>query len=331
MPSLSRPLSLLFALTFLFLITTYLYYQSTTDDIRLSKFSSNSNAIEVEPINRLPEWGRIGGPLLSTNKDKNSYQNGNGDLNGGGNGNNNNKDDETDVFNGKVIMKEMGNQTLRKELGRSTWHLLHTMAARFPNVPTDNEQLAMKSYLFLLSRLYPCGDCAHHFSDLLQKYPPDTSSRDSLSQYLCKIHNNVNLRLNHTIFDCNLVGDRWKCGCAEEELEEIEKEERQKEGKKPPSDDKNGNEYGGLEKSREMDEVEKLMRMEKRSMFLEDYLKLLEIKRKEFRETGKVTGVSGVLKLNSTSNGDNSKKSSSSVKLNSSTQNTKEDKIRRER
>lgn len=36
--------------------------------------------------------------------------------------------------------------------------LLHTMAARFPEEPTENERETFKSFLFLFSRLYPCGE-----------------------------------------------------------------------------------------------------------------------------------------------------------------------------
>lgn len=46
----------------------------------------------------------------------------------------------------------------RAELGQASWKLLHTMAARFPEEPTDDEREAFKSYLYLFSRLYPCGE-----------------------------------------------------------------------------------------------------------------------------------------------------------------------------
>ena len=66
--------------------------------------------------------------------------------------------------------------SLRAELGRSSWRLLHTMAARFPEHPTAGERNAYDSFvsaratrqahthradldtqLWLFSRLYPCG------------------------------------------------------------------------------------------------------------------------------------------------------------------------------
>ncbi|ORZ37974.1 ERV/ALR sulfhydryl oxidase domain-containing protein [Catenaria anguillulae PL171] len=112
------------------------------------------------------------------------------------------------------IMPKMGNETLRAALGHSSWHLIHTMGNTYPLKPTRDEQNAMLSFIQLLGRLYPCGDCAQHFQQMLAMHPPEPhlGTRDDLAQYLCKLHNKVNLRLGHKIFDCNLVGDRWKCG-----------------------------------------------------------------------------------------------------------------------
>ena len=51
------------------------------------------------------------------------------------------------------------------------------MTLRFPEDPTSDERAAFKSYFFLQARLYPCGECAAEFMQLLSKYPPQTSSR----------------------------------------------------------------------------------------------------------------------------------------------------------
>ncbi|KAJ2652324.1 hypothetical protein IWW40_001179 [Coemansia sp. RSA 1250] len=91
-----------------------------------------------------------------------------------------------------VVMGKMANETLRAQLGRRTWYLLHVMASRYPEQPTRDEKDAMKNFLFLMSRLYPCGDCAHHFQQHLKKHPPIVGSRNDLEQYLCNMHNVVN-------------------------------------------------------------------------------------------------------------------------------------------
>ncbi|KAI8323509.1 hypothetical protein GQ54DRAFT_258032 [Martensiomyces pterosporus] len=112
-----------------------------------------------------------------------------------------------------VVMGKMGNETLRAQLGRRTWYLLHVMASRYPEDPTKDETKAMESFLFLLSRLYPCGDCAHHFQQHLKKHPPQVSSRDELEQYLCKMHNTVNKVLKKPIYNCTEVHEAYDCGC----------------------------------------------------------------------------------------------------------------------
>ncbi|KAF3926409.1 hypothetical protein AA313_de0204995 [Arthrobotrys entomopaga] len=58
---------------------------------------------------------------------------------------------------------------------------------------------------------------ASHFRILLQKYPPQTSSRDAASQWGCVVHNAVNERLGKEIFDCGTIADKYHCGCAEED------------------------------------------------------------------------------------------------------------------
>jgi len=45
--------------------------------------------------------------------------------------------------------------------------------------PSSDEKEALNSYFHLLSRLYPCGECAAEFQMLLKKFPPQTSSRRS--------------------------------------------------------------------------------------------------------------------------------------------------------
>lgn len=43
----------------------------------------------------------------------------------------------------------------RAELGRSSWHLFHTVMARYPEKPTGEEQRALSAYVYLFARLYP--------------------------------------------------------------------------------------------------------------------------------------------------------------------------------
>ncbi|KAK4054937.1 hypothetical protein OIV83_000861 [Microbotryomycetes sp. JL201] len=71
------------------------------------------------------------------------------------------------------------------------------MAARFPEEPSQGDRDAFKSFMYLFSRVYPCGECAAEFQELLKLYPPQ-----------------VNERLGKDEFDCsqNLEG-LYDCGC----------------------------------------------------------------------------------------------------------------------
>ncbi|KAF9086513.1 hypothetical protein BGX23_008816 [Mortierella sp. AD031] len=117
-------------------------------------------------------------------------------------------------------MPQLGNATAKAELGRATWKLLHTMAGRYPLKPKPDERAAIKQWIYLLSRLYPCGECADHFQAMLKQHPPQTSSRAALSNWACSVHNIVNIRLGKAEFDCSTLADIYKCGCADEPTEE---------------------------------------------------------------------------------------------------------------
>lgn len=88
------------------------------------------------------------------------------------------------------------------------------MMAKFPDTPTPDDSTALQSYIHLFARLYPCGDCARHFQGLLEKFPPQVSSRSAAAAWACHVHNEVNKRLHKELFDCSNIGDFYDCGCA---------------------------------------------------------------------------------------------------------------------
>jgi FAD-linked sulfhydryl oxidase len=104
-----------------------------------------------------------------------------------------------------IFMSEMTNHTIKEELGRASWRLLHTMAAKFPVEPTHTQRTTLRTFLYTFAKMYPCGDCARHFTMLLIDHPPVVDSRSTITQWMCMIHNLVNVRLKKPEFDCALI------------------------------------------------------------------------------------------------------------------------------
>ncbi|ORY11215.1 FAD dependent sulfhydryl oxidase Erv2, partial [Clohesyomyces aquaticus] len=120
------------------------------------------------------------------------------------------------LLTGHAIAPKLRNATAKAELGRAAWKVLHTTFARFPEKPTDDEKEALRSFVHLFQRLYPCGECAEHFGKVLAKYPPQVSSRSAAATWGCYVHNIVNKRLHKPEFNCENIGDAYDCGCGDE-------------------------------------------------------------------------------------------------------------------
>lgn len=102
----------------------------------------------------------------------------------------------------------------KESLGRSTWLLLHTMAAQYPDRPDKSQQKDVRNLIEALSRTYPCADCSAHFREIIRKKPPQTATSQDLQLWMCEVHNLVNDSLGKPSFNCSLVGMRWQ-GCDE--------------------------------------------------------------------------------------------------------------------
>lgn len=100
----------------------------------------------------------------------------------------------------------------KEELGRSTWNLLHTIAATYPEKPSTTEMTNARTFITLLGSLYPCEHCAKDLADELKKDPPKVTSQHDFSQWLCQLHNKVNVKLGKPEFDCRNVNQRWRDG-----------------------------------------------------------------------------------------------------------------------
>ena len=102
----------------------------------------------------------------------------------------------------------------KDELGRSSWNLLHSIAANYPDSPTELEKKQMKLFFEIFSVIYPCSYCAEDFQNCIKKDPPTVDSRESLSIWLCEQHNKVNNKIGKPLFSCDIktLDEKWKTG-----------------------------------------------------------------------------------------------------------------------
>lgn len=116
-----------------------------------------------------------------------------------------------------TIMPLMEDQQAKQELGRASWKYFHTLLARFPDKPTKEERDKLATFVQLYAELYPCGECSYHFVKLLDKYPPQTSSRTAAALWGCHVHNIVNNYLKKPEYDCSTILEDYDCGCGDGE------------------------------------------------------------------------------------------------------------------
>ncbi|XP_024023155.1 FAD-linked sulfhydryl oxidase ERV1 [Morus notabilis] len=108
----------------------------------------------------------------------------------------------------------------KEELGRASWTFLHTLAARYPDKPTRQQKKDVKELMSILSRMYPCKECAEHFKLILRENPVQVGSQAEFSQWLCYVHNLVNRSIGKPVFPCERVEARWgKAECENRECD----------------------------------------------------------------------------------------------------------------
>lgn len=78
------------------------------------------------------------------------------------------------------------------------WATLHSVAALYPDNPTDLEKSLILKWIDSFRNCIVCSVCKDHFSTLLREYivlyPDWNASRKNLSLFILRAHNTVNVR-----------------------------------------------------------------------------------------------------------------------------------------
>ncbi|CAI9764429.1 unnamed protein product [Fraxinus pennsylvanica] len=97
---------------------------------------------------------------------------------------------------------------------------LQGLKRKYPDKPTRQQKKDVKELMAILSRMYPCKECADHFKEVLRANPVQAGSHEEFSQWLCHAHNVVNRSLGKLVFPCERVDARWgKLECEQRECD----------------------------------------------------------------------------------------------------------------
>ena len=84
------------------------------------------------------------------------------------------------------------------------WGTLHTIAALYPENPSDKEQLLLKNWIDSFAYCITCPKCQGHFTtmygDYKNSHPEMFTSRKELTIFVLRAHNTVNRRLGKPVY-----------------------------------------------------------------------------------------------------------------------------------
>lgn len=98
--------------------------------------------------------------------------------------------------------------------GPSAWRFLHAVTFAYPEKPTKEHKEAARNLFRSLKLMLPCGDCCQHYCKGMDSDPVDNhlESKDALSRWLVKFHNQVNERLGKSQYAYELAQQEFDAG-----------------------------------------------------------------------------------------------------------------------
>jgi len=93
---------------------------------------------------------------------------------------------------------------MTKAWGPLGWATLHTIAALYPDFPSQYELELLNRFLISFMNTILCPSCLQHFNDMVtlytQRYPSWKNSRRTVCEFVFRAHNTVNRRTYKKVY-----------------------------------------------------------------------------------------------------------------------------------
>ena len=93
---------------------------------------------------------------------------------------------------------------MTKRWGPLGWATLHSIAALYPDSPSEYEKHMLLRWMFAFRDTILCPSCQSHFSEMFDSYtrtrPHWCDSRKDLSEFIFRAHNTVNARTQKPVY-----------------------------------------------------------------------------------------------------------------------------------
>ena len=99
--------------------------------------------------------------------------------------------------------------------GSQAWTFLHAITYVYPENPTDSDKKTHYDFFMGLKNVIPCMKCRRHYEKHINELPIKfyLNSRDSLIDWLYKIHNKVNVSLGKPEFNKEDIPQLFEKSC----------------------------------------------------------------------------------------------------------------------
>ena len=96
--------------------------------------------------------------------------------------------------------------------GPSAWFFLHSVSFTYPQNPSEEDKTNYLTFFNSLQNILPCYKCSQNYKKHIEQYPIETAlnSRDTMVNWLIKIHNEVNKELYKPILTYDQVLSEFK-------------------------------------------------------------------------------------------------------------------------